>query len=75
VDFAALRALGGAPVMMPVTDVMTGLQTELMDSVAVPPVGAVVFQMAYPPQSTSPTCRSPTSAALLVDRKAFDGSA
>jgi TRAP-type C4-dicarboxylate transport system substrate-binding protein len=44
VGFAALRTLGVAPVVMPVTDVMTGLQTDLLDSVTVPPVGAVVFQ-------------------------------
>jgi TRAP-type C4-dicarboxylate transport system substrate-binding protein len=72
VDFAALRALGGAPVMMPVTDVMTGLQTELLDSVAVPPVGAVVFQWHTRLKYITDVPLAYVYAALLVDRKAFE---
>ncbi len=33
IAFSALRALGIAPVSMPMTDVLTGLQTDLLDSV------------------------------------------
>jgi TRAP-type C4-dicarboxylate transport system substrate-binding protein len=72
VGFAALRALGVAPVMMPVTDVMTGLQTELLDSVAVPPVGAVVFQWHTRLKYITDVPLAYVYAALLIDRKAFE---
>jgi TRAP-type C4-dicarboxylate transport system substrate-binding protein len=72
VGFAALRALGVAPVMMPVTDVMTGLQTELLDSVAVPPVGAVVFQWHTRLKYITDVPLAYVYAALLLDRRAFE---
>lgn len=70
--FAALRALGVAPVVMPVTDVMTGLQTDLLDSVAVPPVGAVVFQWHTRLKYVTDTPLAYVYAALLIDRKVFE---
>jgi TRAP-type C4-dicarboxylate transport system substrate-binding protein len=72
VSFAALRALGVAPVVMPVTDVMTGLQTDLLDSVTVPPVGAVVLQWHTRLKYITNVPVAYVYAALLVDRKAFD---
>ncbi|MCW8872010.1 MAG: TRAP transporter substrate-binding protein DctP [Xanthomonadales bacterium] len=71
VGFAALRALGVAPVVMPVTDVMTGLQTDLLDSVTVPPVGAVVFQWHTRLKYITDVPVAYVYAALLIDRKAF----
>jgi len=71
VGFAALRALGVAPVVMPVTDVMTGLQTDLLDSVTVPPVGAVVFQWHTRLKYITNVPVAYVYAALLIDRKAF----
>jgi len=71
VSFAALRALGVAPVVMPVTDVMTGLQTDLLDSVTVPPVGAVVLQWHTRLKYITNVPVAYVYAALLVDRKAF----
>ena len=71
VGFAALRALGVAPVVMPVTDVMTGLQTDLLDSVTVPPVGAVVFQWHTRLKYITDVPVAYVCAALLIDRKAF----
>lgn len=69
--FAALRALGVAPVVMPVTDVMTGLQTDLLDSVVVPPVGAVVFQWHTRLKYLTDAPVAYVYAALLVDKRAF----
>ena len=69
--FAALRALGVAPVVMPVTDVMTGLQTDLLDSVTVPPVGAVVFQWHTRLKYITELPIAYVYAAMLIDRKAF----
>ena len=72
VGFAALRALGIAPVVMPVTDVMTGLQTDLLDSVTVPPVGAVVLQWHTRLKFITNVPVAYVYAALLIDSKAFN---
>jgi len=41
---ATLQAFGVSPVPLPLTDVLTGLQTGLIDTVAVSPVGAIALQ-------------------------------
>jgi TRAP-type C4-dicarboxylate transport system substrate-binding protein len=71
VGFAALRALGVAPVVMPVTDVMTGLQTDLLDSITAPPVGAVVFQWHTQLQYLTDVPIAYVYAAMLVDKRVF----
>lgn len=71
IGFAALRALGVAPVVMPVTDVMTGLQTDLLDSVTVPPVGAVVFQWHTRLKYITELPIAYVYAAMLIDKRAF----
>ncbi len=69
--YAALRALGVAPVTMPITDVMTGLQTDLIDSVAVPPVGALVFQWHTRLNYITEIPVAYVYAAMLIDKRAF----
>ena len=71
ISFAAFKALGIAPVMMPVTDVLTGLQTDLLDSVAVPPVGAIVFQWHTRLKYVTDLPVAYVYAALIIDKKAF----
>ena len=44
ITFEALRALNLSPVSLPVTDVLTGLQTGLLDMAAIPPEVAVALQ-------------------------------
>jgi len=44
ISFMAMEALGLSPVVLPLTDVLTGLQTGLLDVVAAPPVVALVLQ-------------------------------
>lgn len=71
IAFAALRALGIAPVSMPVTDVMTGLQTDLLNSVTVPPVGAVVLQWHTRLKYITDLPVAYVYAAILIERDAF----
>lgn len=71
VGYAALRALGVAPVTMPITDVMTGLQTDLLDSVTVPPVGAVIFQWHTKLSYITEMPVAYVYAAMLIDKRAF----
>lgn len=44
ISYEALKALRLSPVPLPVTDVLTGLQTGLIDIVAIPPVVALALQ-------------------------------
>lgn len=44
ITFEALKALNLSPVSLPVTDVLTGLQTGLLDMAAIPPEIAVALQ-------------------------------
>jgi TRAP-type C4-dicarboxylate transport system substrate-binding protein len=71
VSYAALSALGVAPVTMPITDVMTGLQTDLLDSVTVPPVGAVVFQWHTKLSYITEMPVAYVYAAMLIDKRAY----
>jgi len=43
-SLAIVEAAGLAPVPLPISDVLTGLQTGLIDTVAAPPVGAIALQ-------------------------------
>lgn len=71
ISFSAFKSLGIAPVMMPVTDVLTGLQTDLLDSVAVPPVGAIVFQWHTRLKYITDLPVAYVYGALIIDSKAF----
>lgn len=44
ISLEIVNAAGLSPVPLPISDVMTGLQTGLIDTVAAPPVGAIALQ-------------------------------
>jgi TRAP-type transport system periplasmic protein len=44
ISYETMQALQLSPVTLPITDVLTGLQTGLIDIVAMPPAGALVLQ-------------------------------
>ena len=44
ISYASMEALSLSPVTLPLTDVLTGLQTGLIDIVAMSPIGALVLQ-------------------------------
>lgn len=44
ISYGAVKALGVSPVTMPLTDVLTGLQTELIDTIMGPPAGTIILQ-------------------------------
>ena len=72
VAYAALSALGVAPVTMPLTDVLTGLQTDLLNSVTVPPVGAVVLQWHTRLKFITDLPVTYVYAGILIDQKVFN---
>lgn len=71
ISYAAFKALGISPVTMPLTDVLTGLQTELLDSAAVSPVGAVILQLHTKLSYITDLPLSYVYGALVIDAKPF----
>jgi TRAP-type C4-dicarboxylate transport system substrate-binding protein len=73
VSYAALEALELSPVVLPVTDVLTGLQTGLLDVIAAPPVGVVALQWHTRVKYMTTVPLMYTMGLMAVDGKAFAG--
>lgn len=71
VAYAAMEALGLTPTTLPLTDVLTGLQTGLINIVASPPIGAVAFQWHTRVSYMTDVPLAYTWAQLIIDRRAF----
>jgi TRAP-type C4-dicarboxylate transport system substrate-binding protein len=69
--YGAFRALGISPISMPLTDVLTGLQTELLDSVSMSPMGAVVLQFHTKLKFITDSPLSYVYGALIIDQNHF----
>lgn len=72
VAYAAMEALGLAPVTLPLTDVLTGLQTGLINIIASPPIGTVAFQWHTRVRFMTDIPLAYTWAQLVVDRRALE---
>ncbi len=71
IAYEANRALGISPVIMPLTDVMTGLQTELIDTVMSPPAATIILQWNTKVSYITELPLSYISAMMVVDKKHF----
>lgn len=65
----ATEALGVAPVSLPITDVLTGLQTELIDTVMGPPIGLIVMQWHTAMSHLTDLPIAYIYAGLLIDKR------
>ncbi|MEL6199438.1 MAG: TRAP transporter substrate-binding protein DctP [Pseudomonadota bacterium] len=72
ISYAGMEALDLSPVTLPITDVLTGLQTGLLDVVATPPVGALVLQWHTKVKYGTPMPLVYTMAFIAIDKKRFD---
>jgi TRAP-type C4-dicarboxylate transport system substrate-binding protein len=70
-SYVAMQALQLTPVVLPITDVLTGLQTGLLDIVAAPPVGAVVLQWYTKTKYVTRQPLSYTLGVLVIDQRAL----
>lgn len=70
-SYLAMAALNLTPTVLPITDVLTGLQTGLLNIVAVPPVGAVVLQWYTKVQYVTDLPLTYTMGMLVMDAAAF----
>jgi TRAP-type C4-dicarboxylate transport system substrate-binding protein len=70
--YEASKALGISPVLMPLTDVMTGLQTELIDTIMSPPAATIILQWNTKVSYMTELPLSYIFAMIAIDKKYFD---
>jgi len=68
----AMKHLGLSPVVLPITDVLTGLQTGLLDIVETSPIGAIAFQWHVKTRYITDAPLAYIFATLVIDKKVFD---
>ena len=66
-----LQVAGISPIPLPLSDVLTGLQTGLVDTVAISPVGAIAFQWYTKATYFMNQPLNYTYVLLAIDNKAF----
>ena len=71
ISYEASKALGISPVIMPLTDVMTGLQTELIDTIMSPPAATIILQWNTKVSYITELPLSYIFAMIAVDKKYF----
>ncbi|MBI4375153.1 MAG: TRAP transporter substrate-binding protein DctP [Elusimicrobia bacterium] len=69
---AAFRALGVSPIPLSVVDVLSSLQTGLIDAVYGPPMGVVALQWFTRTKYIYPVPLAHSAGAVLVSKKTFD---
>ncbi len=72
VSFKSMEALSLSPVTLPLTDVLTGLQTGLIDIVAMSPIGALVLQWHTKVKYITELPLVYTMGFLAIDKRAFN---
>ncbi len=71
ISYAAMERFGLSPVTLPVTDVLTGLQTGLIDVIGASAIGALVLQWHTKVTHVSTMPVSYLFAVMVVDEKYF----
>lgn len=72
ISYKAMEAMQLSPVVLPITDVLTGLQTGLLEYVASPPVGAVVLQWYTKVKYVTTVPFAYTVGLMAIDKRAFN---
>jgi TRAP-type C4-dicarboxylate transport system substrate-binding protein len=73
ISFMALQAVGLSPVVLPVTDVLTGLQTGLIEIAFASPVAALVLQWHTKVKYVTDLPISYSMGIFAIDKRVFDG--
>ena len=72
ISYASMEALSLNPVTLPLTDVLTGLQTGLLDIVAIPPMVALIMQWHTKVKYVTQVPLVYTLGFMAIDKKTFD---
>ena len=71
ISFLAMESLGLSPVVLPITDVLTGLQTGLIEIAFASPVGALVLQWHTKVQYMTDLPLSYSMGVFAIEKDAF----
>jgi len=71
ISYRIMKAFGLAPVTLPITDVMTGLQARLIEVIASSPIGALAFQWHTKIKYVTNTPLSYLYGTLVIDNRFF----
>ena len=71
ISYASMEALSLSPVTLPLTDVLTGLQTGLIDIVAMSPIGALVLQWHTKVNYVTDMPLVYTYGFMAIDKRAY----
>jgi TRAP-type C4-dicarboxylate transport system substrate-binding protein len=72
ISYASMEALSLSPVTLPLTDVLTGLQTGLLDIVAMSPIGALVLQWHTKIKYITELPLVYTMGFMAIEKRAFE---
>ena len=72
ISYASMEALSLSPVTLPLTDVLTGLQTGLIDIVAISPIAALVLQWHTKIKYITELPLAYSLGFMAIDKKAFN---
>ncbi|MGI9247757.1 MAG: TRAP transporter substrate-binding protein DctP [Woeseiaceae bacterium] len=72
ISYDSMKALSLSPVTLPLTDVLTGLQTGLIDIVAIPPIVALIMQWHTKVKYVTRVPLVYTFGFMAVDKKTFE---
>jgi len=71
ISYEAMKAMDLSPVVLPITDVLTGLQTGLLEYIVTPPVGAVILQWYTKVKYVTAFPFAYTLGFMAIDKRAF----
>lgn len=71
ITLAVFRDMGISPIQLPISDVYTGLQTGLIDTVGISPIGAVAFQWHTKTKYLTDVPLLYLNGLMVVSKKAF----
>ena len=72
ISYAVFKEGGVSPVALPVSDVLTGLQTGLVNTISAPPIGAIALQWHTRVRYVTHLPLMYIYATMVVDKRAFN---
>jgi TRAP-type C4-dicarboxylate transport system substrate-binding protein len=72
ISYTTLESMDLSPVVLPLSDVLTGLQTGLLDAIVTPPSAALLLQWYTKMRYINPTPVSYTMGIIALDERAYD---
>lgn len=71
VGLSVFRYIGATPITLPMSDVLTGLQTDLIDTVITSPIGALALQWHTHVNYVTDAPINYLTAMMVIDKKVF----